>query len=318
MKSKHLRRRIREPLAVCAVFLLTLVVSTVPLAWLPRLASCVGFLLWAVPSMRRLALANLQTAFPEKPEPERRRIGRAAAGNMVLIFFEFLWFARHPHRLKTLVDTATPDAELLFATSRDHGGFCMTPHCGNWELGAQAIAAHGIPFGAVVRQIKNAYLERLVTRTRTFHGMTLIPEHGAVRAMVKAIREGRSIGILIDQNTRPREGGVFVPFFGLPATASRAPATLALKFGIPIICSAAVREEGRLKFRCEQLPKPLTDYADDVELTRDLILLNERLIRRYPEQYMWFYERWRYLPPDLPPDLRSRYPYYAAEPAGDH
>ena len=86
------------------MFVVTHVVSAVPLAWLPRLAACVGALVCAVPRLRRVALANLRVAFPEKNEADRRRIGRAAAANMVLTGLEFLWFARHPHQLKAIID----------------------------------------------------------------------------------------------------------------------------------------------------------------------------------------------------------------------
>jgi lauroyl/myristoyl acyltransferase len=74
---------------------------------------------------------------------------------------------------------------------------------------------------------------------------------------------------------------------------------------------ARVDHDDLQALRRETLPKPVADYTDDLELTRDLLALHERLIRRFPEQYLWMYERWRYIPAATPPDERARYPFYA-------
>lgn len=309
-RLKRLRRRLRAPLVAFAMFALVSVVARLPRHWLAGLAGVVGRALFAVPAVGRLMLTNLAIAFPDKAETERRVIGGAATAGMLLTFFEFIWFARHPEQLRAAIDVSAPEADAVFTTVRQQGAFFMSPHVGNWELGAQLMAASGVSFGAVARKIKNPYLDRLVARARTYHGQTIIPEHGAVRLMVKAIKSGTTIGILIDQNTRPSDGGVFVPFFGLPAPVSRAPAALALKFKIPILCVVLVRENGRLCLRSEPLPKPVDQYADDLELTAALMQLNERMVRRYPEQYMWYYERWRYIPPGASAAVAARFPAY--------
>ncbi len=276
------------------------------------LSALFGLAWWSAPRPRRIILANLAVAFPEKTPDERRTVGRASCRNIALTFLEFLWFARHPHRLKAKVDMATPEAQAILAEAGSgSGGVFLSPHLGNWELSAQIVAANGVPMTAVAAKVKSPLMSRIVTRAREFHGIRIIQEHGAARGMLQSVREGRPVGLLIDQNTRVREGGVFIPFFGLPATTSRAPAAFARRMKLPVTVGALVRVDGRLTMCRETLPKPVAEYADDLELTRDLLALHERLIRRFPGQYLWMYERWRYMPAGTPPEAQARFPFYA-------
>ncbi len=307
-----LRRKIREPFFWLGAKLLMACLWLLPHRALSPMARAAGRLLFRLPPQRRLILANLAVAFPEKTAVERVRIGRDSARNLILTFLEFLWFARHPHRLKSNVDMETPEAKaMLAATLSGRGGIFLSPHLGNWELSAQIVAANGVPLTAVAAKVKSPLMEEIVTVAREFHGIRIIQEQGAVRGMLQSVRDLRPIGMLIDQNTRVRHGGVFVPFFGLPATASRAPASFARRMKLEITVNALVRVDGRLTMCRETLPRPVAEYAGDEELTADLMILHERLIRRFPEQYLWMYERWRYIPGDAAPELLPRFPFYA-------
>jgi KDO2-lipid IV(A) lauroyltransferase len=291
------RRKIREPFFWLAAKLLMAALWLLPHRSLRGLSAVFGRAWWLDSKTRRVTLANVAVAFPEKSAAERTAIARASCRNIALTFLEFLWFARHPQRLRAKVDMAGPEAQAILAEAgSDRGGVFLSPHLGNWELSAQIVAASGVPMTAVAAKVKSPLMARIVTRAREFHGIRIIPEHGAARGMLQSVREGRPVGLLIDQNTRLKEGGVFIPFFGLPATASRAPAAFARRMKLGVTVAALVRMDGRLTLRRETLPKPVADYTDDLELTRDLLALHERLIRRFPEQYLWMYERWRYIP----------------------
>jgi KDO2-lipid IV(A) lauroyltransferase len=141
-----------------------------------------------------------------------------------------------------------------------------------------------------------------------------------MRASLKALRQGRGVGTLIDQNTRVRDGGVFVNFFGLPVPSSAAPAALKRycdTHDLPavIVYGTSLRlADGRNTAHSAYLPKPFAEYADDREVLQELMAISEKFIRMHPEQYLWLYKRFQYIPPDCPADLRGRYPDYAAEP----
>jgi KDO2-lipid IV(A) lauroyltransferase len=313
MKWKHVRRRLREPLVAMVLRLLCLTIGLLSRRFLPRAAEPLGRVLFSWPPARRLVLANLAVAFPDLSSEEARTLARRNCSQLALTLLEFFWFIRHPDRLLAEVDGADPGLQVLLQV-RDAGKavVLLTPHLGNWELAGQLASAHGLRLSAVAARIRSVALDRLLWRARGSHGMAVIAEKGGAKGMLAAIRRGRSIALLIDQNTKPESGGVFIPFFGLPAATSPAPAYLARRLGLDVRVMAMVRENGRLCFRTETLPRPVAAYADEVSLTTDLLAAHERLIRRYPEQYVWLYERWATVPGDADSATRQRFPYYAS------
>jgi len=313
MRFKHWRRRCTDPAVGLALHVLLVVLRLFTYKGMERLSRVLGrVIILAYPRGRKLIAANLAVAFPEWSEARRQRVVREVAANAALTSLEFLWFAVRPDRLTAIVDTSSPKVQAEI--DRIRAGQCavmLTPHLGNWELMGQVMAANGVPFCAVAHRIRNPWVDRIVARVHDYHGMTILPEDGAVRSMVSSLKAGKAVGALIDQNTRPSQGGAFVDFFGLPASSSRAPAALAQKFGTIVSIMACVRENGRLVVHAAKLARPEETYQDDVELTQAIIDACEELIRRWPEQYAWLYARWRYVPDGIPDAVRERYPYYA-------
>jgi lauroyl/myristoyl acyltransferase len=82
-----------------------------------------------------------------------------------------------------------------------------------------------------------------------------------------------------------------------------------------IIYGTCVRtEDGRCTAHSAYLSKPFDQYADDTEILQELMDMSEKFIRKYPEQYLWFYKRFQYIAPDCPGEIRKRYPFYAFDP----
>jgi len=113
------------------------------------------------------------------------------------------------------------------------------------------------------------------------------------------------VALLLDQNTKPEEGGLFVSFFGLSIPMSTAAAVLSERTGapmIPIFC----RVNANGTYTIYSLP-PLK-RADMVQagsniiqtITQTIASLFEQEIRTYPEQWLWMYKRWKYIDPDWP------------------
>jgi len=129
---------------------------------------------------------------------------------------------------------------------------------------------------------------------------------------VKAVQEKLDLGMLIDQNVSVRRGGVFMPFFGLPAATTKLAATVANKARMPMLVFACIRQaDGTYRMEYEPLEKSSLDYGDDTETSCAILRAYERLIRRFPEQYLWSYRRWREIPRDADEATRRRFPYYA-------
>ena len=313
MRLKHCWRRVADPVVGLAFHLVLATTGCLTYAGLRRVARAFAPAVSAAyPTGRRLVKANLALAFPDWPDDKRDGLLHRVFENASLGALEFFWFTKFPKRLTEHVDLeGDVDAKVLELGRPPRKAVMVTPHLGNWELLGQVAAANGLRLAAVAHRIRNQWIERPIDRARRFHGMEVIPADGAARGMLKTLRSGGSVGVLMDQNTRPRSGGIFVDFFGLPVTVSRGPATLARRCGVEIIVGACVRDRARLTVATAPLPRPVSAYASDAELTQDIIAANEQLIRRWPEQYAWLYKRWRYIPEDASEQMRNRYPFYA-------
>jgi len=311
MTGKVLWRKIRAPFEYVPLRLAVGLLGFLPYSSLRFWAGCIARLVELSPRRRNLVGVNLRIAFPEWTDAQVAKVAAQVWNNVMLTALEVLWFTRHPDSLRQAVSLDTALGKRFFDMAAHGPLIFLTPHLGNWELAAQGFAAAGGRLAAVARPARNPWLAALLDRTRCRHGMEMVASRGAARGAMRALRDGKTLGMLIDQNVRPRRGGVFVDFFGLPVPTSRAPASLARRLDARVVCAALIRGEDGFHFETVELERPPSTYSDDIELTADLLRLNEELIRRHPEQYAWSYERWRYVPADVAPDLRTRYPPYA-------
>jgi KDO2-lipid IV(A) lauroyltransferase len=188
---------------------------------------------------------------------------------------------------------------LAAATDGTSGVLLLTGHFGNWELLGLAHALTRLPLTVVVRPLDSSVLNRLAERLRARTGAELIAKRSALRPVLRALRHGRMVGILLDQNAS-RDEGVFVPFFGRPASTSRSLALLAVRTGRPIVPVFIHREpDGRHRIVIEPalpVPAAISPEAAVVELTAECARRTEAIIRRWPEQWFWLHRRWRTVP----------------------
>ena len=257
---------------------------------------------------RRVVTRQIAAAFPERSDDDVRRIAKAAYEHLGRAFVETLR-ASEIGREAVLELFEEPEGweHVERAMSLGKGMIFATGHIGNWELGGSWIAARGIPFDAIVRRQGNPLFDRYIYETRARIGMTVVYDSEAVRRVPRSFREGRAVAFVADQGVKGL-ASTFVPFFGRPAKTPRGPAVFALRFGIPVVFAAALRQpSGKYRLLCE--PVEVVETGDR-EADVDAIVLRftqvlERLVRRYPEQYFWHHRRWRRQPPETPPELRE-------------
>ena len=272
-----------------------------------------------LPSTLKLCCANIKVAFPEWPEDKVRATARKSIQLVILNFLEFIWMSGIPRRIEKVCVLPEPTLSQLKKYVADGVRIIfVNPHLGSWEAsGLMAPYFAGVKMAAIAKPSRNKYLNKLISgsRERT-GGLQIIFAKGAMRAAVKALRAGLGIGTLIDQNTRVRDGGVFVNFMGLPAPSSAAPALLmrycqASDIPAVIVYGTSVRENNKIVAYSAELAKPFAEYSSDEEVIQELMQISEDFIRRYPEQYVWLYRRFRYIPMDADEQTIARYPYYA-------
>jgi KDO2-lipid IV(A) lauroyltransferase len=265
--------------------------------WVGRRIGDVAFL--GLGRRRRLALDNLRLAFPAWSESDRHRLARRSFQHLGLLFTELCDLSVHP--LDQFLERVSVEGlEHVKATMASHGrALVLSAHLGNWELLTAASRFTDYELTVVVRPLDLAWLNALAARLRRQAGVELIDKRGALPSVLQALRRGRMVGILLDQNASRREG-VFVPFFGHPASTSRAMAVLALRTRTPILPVFAHRESGA-RHRVVVHP-PLEVPASSgpaslVELSARCTAVIERAIRETPEQWLWAHDRWRTRPP---------------------
>ncbi|MCS7314577.1 MAG: lysophospholipid acyltransferase family protein [Bryobacterales bacterium] len=294
------RSRLRDGIEYLVAHLLLGLLARLPYRLAEAAARAVMCaLVIAVPGLRRRALRNLELAMPELEPAARRRIVRGMFRSLARMA---VVFARLPRLDRTNISRwirYEGFEHFQRALARGRGVLFAAAHLGNWELSAYAHGLLAGPMDIVVRPLDNPLLDRLVARRRTLCGNRLIPKREAARAVLKALRANRAVGILIDQNAAPSEG-VFVDFFGLKACAGAAFARLAARSGATVIPGFALWSETEGRYILRFYP-PVELSGDVREDTQRLHSLLESVIRQHPEQWLWIHRRWKTRPPGEPP-----------------
>ena len=296
---KRIKRSVRSALVRAALWILGLLPLGPALA-LGGLVGRAGYHL--ARGTRRLALRSLAVAFPEKPEAEREAIACAMFVHLGRTALELAAIRSYDARLETYVELSPPGL-LQEVIARGRGMVFVTGHVGSWELLARRIARAGIPNAVIAKAGGDAALNRLAERFRASGGVTTLwrenPDTG--RAIIRTFRQGKALGLLIDQDTKVQ--GVFVPFFGRLAYTPRAAADLALRFGAPVVVGTIRRRgpragDGHL-LECVEIPfaaDPPDREAEAVRLTAACSAALEAAIRRNPAEWVWMHQRWKTRP----------------------
>ena len=300
------------------------IVRIMPYCALKVFAHLAALVMRPIRPVVRLVRANIRTAMPELAEPEVRRICRESFFHMFYNILEFVWVAGKPERIRRCY-CAPPEIRDRVKGYIAEGKriIFVNPHLGSWEASGVMVPFYAdTEMAAVAKPVSNPYLNKLLNsgNREKVRGLRIIFSRGAARTAIKLLKAGWSIGLLIDQNTRIRNGGEFVDFFGLPVASSLSPAVLKRycdAHDVPTVLlygTSVRRADGRIHATVEELPRPFSSYADDREVIQEIMNISERHIRRDPEQYLWLYRRFQHIPPDAPEELRKRYPYYASVP----
>jgi Kdo2-lipid IVA lauroyltransferase/acyltransferase len=182
------------------------------------------------------------------------------------------------------------------------GAILLTGHFGNWELMGAYVAQKQYPLKVVGAPLKNPLLDKLLVDMRNNAGYRNIPRGRSAKEILRALKKGALLGVLIDQDIK-KLNGVFVDFFGRKAHTPIGPVVLAAKFGIPII-PMFMHLEKDLTYHIQCFdPIPIVHTGDpDMDIiinTRKCSEVYESIIRQHPEQWAWFHRRWKQKPDDI-------------------
>lgn len=249
---------------------------------------------WIRPSRRSATIANMTHVLGD------RDAARAAARRSFRNYGRYLVdFVRAPkmgagaERNKVQFDRWDAIEEAMRG---GRGVIFVLMHFGNWDMGGPALAERGHKVNVIAQTFEHDALNEAVVAARQVRGMNVIPAEHAAMGIVRALKRGEVLGILID---RPMaDGGVEVPFFGSPVVVPAGPAWIALRTGACILPAALVRARDT-----EDMTHALVDLdvavtpsgdiqRDVVALTRRILEAHERFIRAYPDQWFMFRPMW--------------------------
>lgn len=308
-RASRLRHRI-EYVAFLAIYGL---LAALPLPFAMRLATaCAALAIRLDRRHRHIGLVNLEIAFPEKSAGERAAILAASYRNLGRMIAE----CAHLHDMTPANVRAVVgfDDEVFWRRELpgqlpERGILVLTGHFGNWELFAYAHGLLGYPVYLVHQTIKNPLIDAFVERMRGRAGTRLLRKHGAARGVLRAIAEHGIMVLPLDQNAS-RRTGVFVDFFGRPASTNAAVGRIVARTGVPVYPAFLLREGTSPRHRIVILPRlSFASMADRDQAAREITqrctAVLEEMIRRHPDHWLWTHKRWRTRPVGEPELYRS-------------
>lgn len=264
-----------------------------------RRGSALGRLLFGLDRRhRRVALNNLAIAFPDATPEWRTGVARRSFEQMGRTTLELLWSSNLATREQLDRHVTMEGAHHLHASiAAGHGTILATAHYGNWELLGLTAPLHGFELLSLARPLDDAALNERLLRLRTLTGQRILSKHNALRPTIKALRNGETVGILMDQNTVRREA-VFVPFFGRLAATTPAVATLQQRTGASILPVFSVPSSRGYRVVIDA-PLEIPDVAESEAMEAITAAATARIeaqIRERPEAWLWMHDRWRERP----------------------
>lgn len=258
-----------------------------PLSWI------VGVLL-LVAHERRYAMANLARVFPDWSRFRRWRVAFASYRATARALIEFLHTPKYADEIRDRVRLENVEA-LADAHAEGHGVVLLSGHYGNWEWLGRRVALEGYPFAALFKEPKDPGLNERLRQAREAAGVRAF-EHDDVRASIRWLRAGNTLGILMDLEPKRAEDGAVAPLFGVPTRTFVGPFGLARRTGAPVL-TVFCRRVGAGRYRARFEPLDLSDDPDaERAAVADAAAFNARLeaaVRAAPELWVWTYRRWK-------------------------
>jgi KDO2-lipid IV(A) lauroyltransferase len=282
------------------------VVGMLPRALARAFGISLGLMAYVVhPRLRYVGRRNLDLAFPGKNRKQKKRILRGVYVNLGRQLAEFCLFSRYTKENVVRVAVYEGFQNFAEAEARGKGVVFLTAHLGGWEVASFAHSLYGHPMNIVMRPLDNPYVNALVDRYRTLHGNRTFPKQDFARGILTALRQGETVGILMDTNMTPPQGA-FVDFFGIPACTATGLARVALHTEAAVVPAFGVWDKhlGKYKICFEPALKLVSTGDDEADALANTALFTnviETYAAKYPDQWLWVHRRWKTRPPGAAP-----------------
>ena len=290
---------------------LTAFIASIPQKHIASVGKLLGMLVYFVDLRhRRIVRRNLQFVHPEWSQDRIQKLSKRVFENLGVTLLEICQmtsFSREDILRKVRIRGKD---NLLNAIKNPKGVILISAHIGNWEMAHQSISCYlQKSLVLVARELQSKAFDQWILKLRARFGNTIIYKEGALPDMTRTLRQGKVLGLLIDQETK-RSEGVDVTFFDRTVSATPSAALLAIRCKSTVLPVFCIREaDSRLTLVVEP---PLTMKkteglrADLKANTQIMTSAIERAVRAYPEQWFWFHKRWKRHYPNLYPEDMAR------------
>ena len=287
-------------IAYITVRALNFILSFVPISaslWLGRQLGLVAFLFNK--KRRVIAYANLKAAFASEKKPkELKSITMRVYQNLVQTFVEVLNLTKVSRRYVDSYVEVVNMERIRSAAKSGRGTILLTAHFGDWELSSLVSSVEGYPIMVLAREQKMKRLNELLNRLRESNGCKVIRKGMSTKNILRALYEKNIVGILSDQDAG--KNGIFVDFFGRPASCHAGPFEIAQRTNSIILPNFIVRTNGPKHKLFLEGYIDMKDYSasrDDMTAAlQEFADLLESYVRRYPDQWLWLHKRWKSTP----------------------
>jgi len=296
------RNKVLDYLTYVALRLFAMFVHVFPPRANYRTAALIGWVICRFDRRhRRIAEEHLRRSFPDWDEQHVRRVAAESIKHMVYLGLEVLLTTRliTPIRWQRHVKLAglAPVLRMLLANRR--GLILVTGHYGSFELVGYTMATLGFPSVSVFRPLDNPWINDFVMGVRQRTGQGILRKKGATAMMEDVLAARGTLAFIADQDAGRK--GLFVDFFGRPASTYKSIGLMAMQFGVPIVVGYGRRlgEDFHFEMGVQRIIQPHEWEGKDDPLlwiTQEYTAALEQIVRRDPEQYLWVHRRWKHRP----------------------
>ncbi len=239
-----------------------------------------------IPKRKKVAIKNLKTAFPECSDTWIQNTLKKCYKFLCYNFIQFLAFPKSTDSIKIQINgQATLDNEL----EKGKGVILISAHFGAWEILGHWLGMNNYPLRGVAQRQKNKGANKFFEEKRQLSGIKHIYRKVGMDVLYNILKENKILGLVSDQDAKNK--GIFVNFFNTPASTHKGAAIFHLNTSAPMIFGLCI-QTGFQEYKIELIPIiPVNNTIEDI--TKQYTHTLEKIIRKYPDQYFWFHNRWK-------------------------
>ena len=239
-----------------------------------------------IPKRKETALKNLKIAFPDKSDEWINTTLKKCYNFFIFNFLQFLAFPFDPNSIEIEV---VGEKHLKNAINQKKGTVLVSAHFGSWEILGHWFGKNNYPLVGIAQRQKNKGANLFFEEKRQLSGIKQVYRKSSMDSLYDVLNANQILGLVSDQDAKGK--GVFVDFFDKPASTHKGAALFHLNTNASLIFGICV-QKNMGKYLVEFIPIS-SDKKSVVDITQLYTTIIEQSIKKYPEQYFWFHNRWK-------------------------